>query len=148
MFSCEHQKSTKYVNRISFVVSDGAVKGVANMVNVDMNAGSRGKYIYPVVHYTNNRSDAISAWYFVQNNKPAPSHYTKIYQDLNEGAGGTYNYLCYTKIGNVKVKDVTFIALDKAIESNWYNGYRVYRQDLNTGAKRVGKYIYLLYKTE
>jgi len=138
----------RYVHSISFVVSDGDVNGVQDMVHVDMNAGSKGKYIYPVIHYTHNRDDAITGWYFVQNDQATPPHFTKIHQDLNQGAGGTFNYLCYTKVGEPKVKHVSFMALHDAYGSSTHHEWKVFGQDLNTGAKRVGRYIYLLYQTE
>ena len=137
-----------YVKAVSFLVSDELIKLAPNLIPVDMNKGSRGKYIYPIVYYTSNREEAITGFAFVQDNQAVPMHYQKINQDLNEGADGKYNYLCFAKIGNIKITEVTFVALDNALNTNVYNGYNVFEQDLNTGASKVGAYVYLLYKTE
>ena len=37
-----------YVFNIGFVVSGSPVKGVPNMINVDMSSGSGGKFMYPL----------------------------------------------------------------------------------------------------
>jgi hypothetical protein len=87
----------EYISNISFVVSESPVSGVPNMINVDMNSGSEGPYIYPLKHVSTDSSDAISGLAFIQNNTSVPSGYTKIDQDLNQGAGGTSNYLCIAK---------------------------------------------------
>ena len=117
------------------------------MINVDMNAGSGGKYIYPLPHFSNNMNDAIAGLAFIQDKALVPNGYTKIDQDLNEGAGGTYNYLCYTKNGRNKMTAINFIASDSARSDVTINGYFRFKADLNTGAKKAGKYVYLLYKT-
>ena len=143
----QEKSDIKYAQKISFVVSESAVKGVQNMIDVDMNCGSKGKYIYPVVNYSSQSNNAITGFAFIQNEQATPNNYTKIDQDLNEGAGGSYNYLCVTTLGDNKVTEISFVALDKALKVNTYLGYNVFLQDLNTGAKKTGKYIYLLYKT-
>ena len=137
-----------YVSKINFVVSDSPVKGVPNMIDVDMNAGSGGKYIYPLPEYSGHKHDAISGLAFIQNSAVVPDGYTKIEQDLNEGAGGTYNYLCYTKSLKNKMTAIDFIASDNALNETSINGYFRFDADLNTGAKKTGKYVYLLYKTD
>ena len=137
-----------YVSKIGFVVSDSPLKGVPNMIDVDMNAGSGGKYIYPLPEYSDHKNDAISGLAFIQNSAVVPDGYTKIQQDLNEGAGGTYNYLCYTKNLENKMTAIDFIASDKALSDTSIKGNFRFEADLNTGAKKVGKYVYLLYKTD
>jgi hypothetical protein len=136
-----------YISNISFVVSDSTVSGVPNMIPVDMNSGSKGKYIYPIKHLSSDINEAISGLAFIQNDTSVPGGYTKIDQDLNEGAGGKYNYLCITKRGEIKMTEINFIARDEAVKDSSIDGYFVFPQDLNTGAKKVGNYVYLLYKT-
>lgn len=67
----------------------------------DLNEGAGGKYIY--VHYkkekwTKENKDTLSALTDIititGKSTQAPSGYTKLYQDLNEGSGGKYIYLC------------------------------------------------------
>ena len=137
-----------YVSDIGFVVSDSPVKGVPNMINVDMNSGSGGKFIYPLPQYSDDKSDAISGLAFIQNNQVVPDGYTKIEQDLNEGAGGTYNYLCYTKELEYKMIAIDFITSDNLLSETKINGYFRFEADLNTGADKNGRYVYLLYKTD
>ena len=137
----------KYVSDITFISTDCAVTGVPNMINVDMNAGSGGKYIYPLPHFSDNRNDAIAGLAFIQDHALVPHGYTKINQDLNEGVPGTYNSLCYTKNGRNKMTAISFIASDHARSATTINGYFRFKQDLNIGAKNVGKFVYLLYKT-
>ena len=57
---------------------------------------------------TNNPAEAITGWGFVQDNNAPPTGFTKINQDLNAGAGGKYNYLCYIRGGKSKMTQVTF----------------------------------------
>lgn len=117
------------------------------MINQDLNEGSEGKFIYGEKVWTQNASDAITGWAFVQNNNAVPSGAHKINQDLNEGAGGSYNYLCYFKGGDRRVTDITFLSFGDAFKDSIYNGWQVYPQDLNTGTKKTGRYIYLAYQT-
>ena len=92
-----------YISYISFVVTSSSVSGTLNMINVDMNFGSRRKYIFPLFHFSDDKIGAISGLVFIQHSAIVADGYTKIDQDLNEGAGGTYNYLCYTKNGKNKM---------------------------------------------
>jgi hypothetical protein len=137
----------EYISNISFVVSESPVSGVPNMINVDMNSGSEGPYIYPLKHVSPNSSEAISGLAFIHKGS-VPSGYTKIDQDLNAGAGGKFNYLCIAKGGPIKMTAITFIARDEKVTDWSLDGYFVFPHDLNTGAKKVGNYVYLLYKTD
>ena len=109
---------------ISDITSYSPVTGVQNMINVDMNAGSGGKYIYPLPHFSDNKNDAIAGLAFIQDKALVPDGYrpTKIHQDLNEGAGGEFNYLCYTKNGRSKITAVNFIAIDLNTENSKKTG--------------------------
>ena len=60
--------STRYVAETKFAVSDSRITGVPNLIPVDMNKGSIGKYIYPVIEYSNEKSNGISGLAFIQNN--------------------------------------------------------------------------------
>ncbi|CAB4039557.1 Hypothetical predicted protein [Paramuricea clavata] len=137
-----------YISNISFVVSDSKVKGVPNMINVDLNSGSRGNFIYPLKHFSDNKNEAIAGLAFIQGNALVPNGYTKIDQDLNKGAGGTYNYLCITKVGGNKMTAIDFLTSGKKRTEKTINGYFRYGADLNTGTREVGNYVYLLYKTD
>ena len=77
-----------------------------------------------------------------------PSGYTKIDQDLNEGAGGTFNYLCISKSGKNTMTKITFVALNTKCSVATRDGYYVFKQDLNTGTDKTGAYVYLLYRTD
>ena len=46
-----------------------------------------------------------------------------------------------------KVTDITFKSFSEKFEFSEVDGWRVYGQDLNKGAKKVGKYIYIFYRT-
>ena len=124
--------STRYVAEIHFAVSDSQISGVPNLIPVDMNKRSKGKYIYPVIEYSNLKSNEISGLTFIQNNQVIPSGYTKINQGLNNGAGATFNYLCISKSGENTITEITFVALDEKCSVATRNGYYVFKQDLNT----------------
>jgi ethanolamine utilization microcompartment shell protein EutL len=47
----------------------------------------------------------------------------------------------------MKMTAINFTARDEAVKDSSIDGYFVFPQDLNTGAKKVGNYVYLLYKT-
>jgi hypothetical protein len=73
----------------------------------------------------------------------APHGYTKLPQDLNNGAGGKYIYFCYkseTYNHDRAIKDVTIIHGNNP-DINAPYGYHKIDKDLNAGAG--GKYIYV-----
>lgn len=65
--------------------------------------------------------------------------YTKVAQDLNEGAGGKYIYLCYSK--NDLYPPITGLFLTDSQNEQPPSGYYKYPIDLNAGAG--GKWIFL-----
>jgi hypothetical protein len=72
-------------------------------------------------------------------------------QDLNEGAGGTYNYLCVQRGGpGPRYIDVDFEAhsvgsfAKRCGELN--SGWTAFPQNLNTGTKLTGELVYLFYR--
>ena len=115
------------------------------MIHVDMNSGSRGLYIYPVKHFSDNMDEAIAGLAFIQDDAIVPDNYMKIDQNLNAGAGNKYNYLCITKLGNNKMTDIDFLASSDKRNDDTINGYFRFGADLNANAG--GYYVYLLYKT-
>lgn len=141
---------TRYISGIFFVSSDSEVKSLGDdFIAQDMNEASGGKWIYPVKQWSDIPGNAITSFAFVQNFNDPPIGFVKIRHDLNEGAGGTYNYLCYQKCGRGrKVTDVTFISFSSAYQEDYYGEWQVYRQNLNDGPSRPGKFVYLAYKTE
>ena len=71
-------------------------------INVDLNKGAGGKFIWLCVKYGTKEqiSSAVSDIAVVwgsSGNVPPPFGYTKIPIDLNWDAGGKYIYLCYTR---------------------------------------------------
>lgn len=75
------------------------------------------------------------------NISPEPG-FTRIPQDLNQGVGGKYIYLCYREGFSYGpfVTDITFVSGDSA-DLAPPEGYEILRTDLNQGAG--GKFIYL-----
>lgn len=73
----------------------------------------------------------------------APPGYTRIDQDLNQGASGKYIYLCYQIGEGPAITDITFIEGDSS-NITAPAGYTKIGVDLNQGAG--GKYIYLCYQ--
>jgi astacin len=75
-----------------------------------------------------------------------PAGFVKIRQDVNQGSGGKWIYVCYKKGGSTGV--ITNIAVIAGSSSNIEPpyGYTKIPQDLNQGAG--GKYIYLCYKQD
>ena len=148
-------EDAKYIESIDFVsawTKDG-IKEInpKAIVDQDTNKNSGGKYICPVINYTNDINNAVSdlkliGWWHKEDE--APAGYTKIKQDLNEGVGGKYFYLCYSKEGKQKITDISFYYRHtKAnLEKKELKGWRIVPQDINIGVK--GICIYFVYKTD
>jgi hypothetical protein len=140
----------KYIADVIFVHSEDPISSISpDFIHQDLNEGSHGHYIYAVKSWTKNSQDAVTSFAFVQNEQVVPVGFEKINQDLNQGAGGSFNYLCIQRGGpKSKVTDIILHSFDKPYNSQVYEGWTTFHQDLNTGAKRTGKFIYLFYKTE
>ena len=140
----------RYVGGIDFMVSWSEINfNHPDHIMQDLNCGSGGKYIYPVKQWTFDPNNAITGFAFIQGWDDPPPGFTKLDQDLNEGAGGEYNYLCIRKgAGGKRVTDISFISFQGSYDSHIYEDWWVFPQDLNTEASTVGEYIYLVYKTE
>lgn len=122
-------------------------------INVDLNDGAGGKYIY-LCYKTEERASYKSGDYISEitavtgdRNTPAPAGYEKIDVDLNMDAGGDYVYLCYQKNDGEPITDIEVMSTnDKNAKKHIPNEYTLCDVDLNKGAG--GKYIYLYYKKE
>ena len=102
---------------------------------------------YPIIEYSWNKGDAIRGLALIEDNKQSPTSYTKIHQDLNEDAGGPYRYLCYShSTGTNRITSITFIARGHSLHADKYNGYFVFKHDINDGTG--GSFVYLLYITD
>ncbi len=106
------------------------------------------QFIYPTKHLSDDQDEAIAGLALIKNDAIVPNGYTKIGQDLNEGAGGDYNYLCITKLGENKMTDINFISSSEPQNHTTIDGYFRYEVNLNDGTKDAGYYVYLLYKTD
>lgn len=115
-------KASPYPRAIAAVcvVNDkGAAPQGFEMIDVDLNAGAGGKYIY--VCFTHNQGAAARQMANlgmgsneiedIEAGKPirrlcviegegsgAPANFIKLNNDLNEGAGGAFLYLCYSRV--------------------------------------------------
>ncbi len=118
------------------------------MFNVNMNSKSGGKFIYPIKHLSDDKDEGIAGLAFIKNDDIVPCCYTKFGQDLNLGAGGDYNYLCITKLGENKMTDINFISSGEPRNDTTIDGYFRYKFNLNDGTKNAGDYVYLLHKTD
>jgi len=117
----------------------------------DLNKGAGGRFIYLCYHkasyqqFGTNKQCIDSLVIIYGKNTPPPAGYTKIPQDLNEGAGGEYVYLCYRLANwnnNVAIKDVTVVGGSNSNLPPPY-GYEKVPGDLNKGAG--GEFIYVCY---
>jgi len=120
--------------------SNGASEG-------DVRAGSGGAYIYPFYQWTSNAADAITGFTLVRGGSGAscPAGFNKIHMDLNKGAGGSYNYLCFTKNrGSSPVTEITFLKFGGSYGGLHWHGWFVHPQDLLESGG--GKYVYVAYK--
>jgi hypothetical protein len=117
----------------------------------DLNKGAGGRFIYLCYHkasyqsYGKNKQCIDSLVVIYGKNTQPPAGYTKIPQDLNEGAGGEYVYLCY-RLANwnndIAIKDVAVVGGGSSNVPAPY-GYEKVPGDLNKGAG--GDFIYVCY---
>ncbi|MBA2858707.1 hypothetical protein HNP93_001408 [Methanococcus maripaludis] len=111
-------------------------------VDMDLNKGAGGKYIYLCYKEGLDTTTPITD-IKVLNGKhaKAPQGYTKINVDLNHKAGGKYIYLAYSRqTNNNPIRSVVVI---KGKHANAPYGYEKIDYDLNKGAG--GEYLYLCY---
>jgi hypothetical protein len=117
----------------------------------DLNKGAGGRFLYLCYHkasyqtYGKNKQCIDSLVVIYGKSTQPPAGYTKIPQDLNEGAGGDYVYLCYRLadwVNAIAIKDVTVVGGGNANVPAPY-GYEKVPGDLNKGAG--GDFIYVCY---
>lgn len=154
--SQSYQLYADYVD--SLVVISGSDSNIMpptgyTKIPYDLNKGAHGKYLYLCYHkasyqaFGNNKQCIDSLVISYGKDAQPPAGYTKLPQDLNEGAGGDYVYLCYRQTdwaNDIAIKDVTVIGGGNANVPAPY-GYEKVPGDLNKGAH--GEYIYLCYSS-
>jgi len=115
----------------------------------DLNRGAHGKYMYLCYHMasyqsTGTNKPCIAAVQIISGkNAQPPAGWVKLPQDLNDGAGGDYIYLCYQPASyddDVALKGITVIGGDNPDVPAPY-GFQKVPGDLNHGAG--GDYIYV-----
>ncbi len=131
-----------------------------SLINVDLNKGAGGEYIYFCVKrgkrgqaITNiiceNLSKARSEGNLNVAHKGITSNYFRHGTDLNKGAGGRYMYLLSTKSASYNpIRNMTVYLDGESLQSEW-NGKVCYvntdeTADLNKGSG--GRYIYVALK--
>jgi len=117
-------------------VSSGASEG-------DVRIGSGGAYIFPFFQYTSKAADAITGFTLVRD-AGCPAGFDKTNIDLNKGAGGSYNYLCFTRRSGDPVTDITFLKFDGAYGGLHYDYWHVHPQKLLDSGSF--KHVYVGYK--
>ncbi len=138
-----------YITDITVVASrrkeDIRVPQDYEKIDVDLNEGAGGDYIYLCIKRGSDKENAIddikliSQWF---KGCQTPAGYEKVDLDLNKGAGGRYIYLCKHRGSKEPLLDI------KVLRSSSKNvtvpeGYTMLPQDLNEGSG--GKYIYICY---
>lgn len=143
-----------YVDDLTVIVGDNSgIQPPSGYTKIpyDLNKGAGGKYIYLCFHKESfhpigeNKKSIDDIVIVYGKDAPPPAGYTKIPNDLNQGAGGDYIYLCYRKVdyNNVSaIKDVTVIGGGDPNVPPPY-GFTKVPGDLNKGAG--GDYIYACY---
>lgn len=115
-------------------------------IDVDLNKGAGGDYLYLCFKQGNDADKAINGLQVIagrNNGIGAPAGYTRLEQDLNKGAGGRYIYLCIHRGADRPIKDIQIVH-GKSKDIAAPNGYTKIEQDLNE--KAGGEYIYLCYQ--
>jgi MAC/Perforin domain len=152
--SQSYQLYADYVDAL--VVISGSNSNVAppigyTKIPYDLNKGAGGKFIYLCYHkasyqaFGKNKQCIDSLVIIYGRNTQPPAGYTKLPQDLNEGAGGEYVYLCYRQAdwaNDIAIKDVTVVGGSSSNVPPPY-GYQKVPGDLNKGAG--GDFIYVCY---
>src|SRR5262249_1263305 len=95
------EASPQCISEFTFVKGDADAPDGYTKVDVDLNRGAGGDYIYLCYKKAPYKvEDAIKDISIISGESAeiSPPHgFTKIPQDLNEKAGGKYIYLCYSK---------------------------------------------------
>ncbi|MEO7260292.1 MAG: MAC/perforin domain-containing protein [Jatrophihabitantaceae bacterium] len=118
-------------------------------ISYDLNHNAGGKYMYLCYHLasyqsTGTNKQCIAAVKVLDGkNASAPAGWVKLPQDLNDGSGGDYIYLCYQPVDyadEMALKGITVIGGGNADVAPPY-GFQKVPGDLNAGAG--GDYIYV-----
>jgi hypothetical protein len=122
-------------------------------INQDLNQGAGGKFIYLCVQeaYLGHPGPFVTDIAFVVGESAgvaAPAGFTRLPQDLNQGAGGKFIYLCY-RLGQGReaadspavIQDIQVASFDSKLPYSDNPRYTMIPQDLNEGAG--GRYLYL-----
>ncbi len=156
----------KYVIDIKFVADDNEWTARSKcppeyqLVNVDLNAGAGGKYIYLTYKLGENINEAYTDFFMEYRTSSAPSatntvnhnsnyvDYTRIGMDLNWGSGGDFIYLWTTKANTMPPITDMAVALNKpdSVKPDWSSVYWQNTQspaDVNKSVE--GKFIYIKY---
>lgn len=124
---------------------DGAsVKSGYTKIDVDLNKGAGGEYIYLCYRMEDNPREAVDDIIILTGKNPrVPQGYTLRNVDLNKGAGGEYLYLCFRQklAGDSSVCDISVIEGKNAEGKQDYVTIPI---DLNKGAG--GKYLWLTFR--
>ena len=117
-------------------------------LNVDLNMGARGDFVYLCYSRDRRFGDPITALLVSSTSTPqanVPYGYQLINVDLNKGAKGQYIYLMYTtdKSLGPPITDINVIYGDSLPVPSPPDWNKI-NNDLNEGAG--GKYIYFIYK--
>ena len=144
--------ATTYISKILALPSDSPNPDIPPgfvLIDVDLNQGAGGKYIYLAYKTTDSLCEALTGLDLEggsSNDFSFQPGFDKIDQDLNQGAWGKYVY-AYTTSNTARppLKEVAVIVGDTRHtyppDSSWIR----INQDANEGAG--GKFIYVIYKT-
>lgn len=131
----------------SNIQCDKGYPGVYTRVDVDLNKGAGGDYIY--LCFTRNPDwpgtpvTDIYVWSGNSANPYFPLGYILLNVDLNKGAGGKHIYLSYSTSGQRAITGIDAIhghSRNIPVRPGWTKD----NQDLNEGAG--GSFIYFIYK--
>lgn len=141
-----------FINALAVVTGDNSETAAPvgyTRIDLDLNRGAGGKWIYAAYHkepyniLSSSQQAVVGIGVFDQDEvNSMPPGWTVIPHDLNEGAGGEFVYLGY-KMGpydeNTALLDLTVIGSSNRVVSPPY-GYTLLPKDLNKGAG--GEYVY------
>ena len=141
--------SQYYITDVSVVTGKNAkAPSGYTKIDVDLNKGAGGKYIYLVYKKGSGSTGVIDIIVVTGKNTNAPPGYTRINVDVNEDAGGDYMYLC-KRFGNAgETKQYGIIDLQVLIggKGSLPKDYTSIGIDLNRNAG--GEWIYLCCKRQ
>jgi hypothetical protein len=132
----------RFIEDLAVILNSDPVPEGFTKIDVDLNAGAGGDFIWLCYKRSDNPISAIKSLFVADDDQPnPPDNYRKIDVDLNKGAGGKFIWLCYTKIpaGASPIIDIG-VFFDAAPNPEW----QLFPYDLNKGAE--GRFIYVGFK--